>query len=225
MKLQPRLIVYDLDGTLVDAFRDIWMNINTVFSQYGLDPLSFEKVRNAVGDGVRMLVRRCLGTENLHLFDEIVPVYLDYYEKHPGDHMQLYPDTIDALRTIRDLGITQAVLTNKPIGPTRTTCDRMKLTRQVDGIWGEVQGKPRKPDPESLHKILRHFEVQSTDAVMVGDGINDLKTARAAGTHFIGVTWGQMTRQHFESENVDTLIGRMRELPDIIHPPESITSP
>ena len=75
MIFPPRIIVYDLDGTLVDAFRDIWLNLNTVFAKHGLKPVAFEQVRSTVGDGVRMLVRRCLGSEELHLFDEIHPEY------------------------------------------------------------------------------------------------------------------------------------------------------
>ena len=213
MIFPPRIIVYDLDGTLVDAFRDIWSNLNTVFAKHGLKPVAFEQVRSAVGDGVRMLVRRCLGSEELHLFDEIHPEYLDHYEKHPGDQMQLYPNVIEILGKVRGFGITQAILTNKPIGPARATCDRMKLTDRVDGIWGEVPGEPRKPNPASLNRILRHFQVQPAEAVMVGDSINDLETARGAGTRFIGVTWGQMTRERFEREKAGNLIDSMCELP------------
>lgn len=216
------LVVYDLDGTLVDAFADIWTGVNHALRTAGLPTLPYETVKSFVGDGARMLIRRSLGPERLDRYDEVYPLYREYYAAHPIDQARLYPGVAETLDRLRALGFRQAILTNKPDEVTRQICDAMGLTGRVEGIWGELPGEPRKPDPESLAQVVRHFGLTPAQAILVGDGPADHEVARAAGMPLVAVTWGLLSGSQAALLDPAAVIDEISELPDLLtgHPVE-----
>jgi phosphoglycolate phosphatase len=211
------LVVYDLDGTLVDSFMNIWSNVDHALRHFGLPALPFETVKAFVGDGVEMLVRRALDAAGAApRFEEFFPYYCDYYLSHPDDHVSLYPGVERTLEALRAAGLQQAILTNKPDGVTQAACARLGLAARVDGVWGERQGQPRKPDPAALTYVMEQFGVAPGACAMVGDGPADIEVARAAGAAAIGVSWGQLGAEALRALAPDAVIEGMEQLPGLL---------
>lgn len=213
-----RLLVYDLDGTLLDAFDDIRTCLNRALAEAGQPALSMDTVRGAVGDGAAMLVRRCLGEARMALFDRVYASFLDFYANNSAPVVHLYPGVLEALAAIRKIGLSQAILTNKPQAVTEQSCERLGLTGAVDAVWGQRAGGPLKPDPESLLRVVRHFGVEPGECAMVGDYRADFDVAKAAGTRMIGVTWGLFSREQVEAEHPDAQIDGMEKLAALFEP-------
>ena len=207
-----KLLVYDLDGTLVDAFEDIWRAVNAVLGRFGLAELPFETVKSFVGEGAATLIRRCLGREHEGRFEEIYGAFRTYYTENPSRRAQLYPGVARTLDELRERGLRQAILTNKPHEITVPLCRRLGLAERVDGIWGERSDAPHKPDPEALLQIVRHFGLDPAQCAMVGDGQSDHQVARAAGAPMIAVTWGVLTAAQARSLRPLLVIDQMEEL-------------
>jgi phosphoglycolate phosphatase len=214
-----RLVVYDLDGTLLDAFQDIRDAVNRALTAAGLEPLGLEQVKGAVGDGAAMLLRRCLGRERAGLYDAVYPIFMEFYENNPAPKHRLYPGVPEALRETRRLGRLQAILTNKPQPVTEMACRRLGLAELVDGVWGGREGAPLKPDPESLREVARHFDVPLAQCAMVGDYRADFEVARAAGARIIGVTWGLWSREQVLAQRPDAVIDAIGDLPKLFGAP------
>lgn len=213
---QLKLIVYDLDGTLVDAFEDIWTGINHALRRHGLPELPYETVRGYVGDGARMLVRRCLGEEHADRFDDVYPDYLDYYLSNPARQVHTYDGVLETLEQVRAMGLQQAILTNKPHEVTVQTARTLGLSERVDGVWGERPEHPRKPHAEALLQVTEHFGIGAAECVMVGDGPADHKVALAAGARFLGVTYGLLTKQQLQALRPDAIFDKFPELIDYL---------
>ena len=147
---RAELVIYDLDGTLLDAFDDIHACVNKSFALAGLAPLTLERVKGAVGDGAATLIRRCLGPEHADRFDEVYPRYMEFYSNNPEPRVRLYPGVLEALAAVRAGGLPQAVLTNKPQVVTEQSCAQLGLAPLLDGVWDGREGAPLKPHPESL---------------------------------------------------------------------------
>ncbi len=211
-----KLVIYDLDGTLVDAFEDIWLGVNHALRIHRLAELPFDLVKSYVGDGPRMLIRRCLGELHAGQFDPVYQSYRSYYSANPTQKASVYPGTIATLTRLREQGCQQAILTNKPEEVTLQTCENLGLSALVDGIWGERPERPRKPDPQALLLVANHFGVVPEECVLIGDGLPDFQVARAAGAKSILVTYGLQTRQQAETLQPDAVIDAFDELQNIL---------
>jgi phosphoglycolate phosphatase len=210
-----RLVVFDLDGTLVDSSRDLTTAVNATLGR--LDPrapeLPHAQVRSFIGDGARLLLSRSLAAAGLpHTPEEAVPVFLEAYAGCLLDSTRLYPGIAEALDALA--GRALAVLTNKPGALSRRLLEGLgvaSLFRQVLG-GDEIV---RKPDPSGLLRLLEANGVPAGAAVMVGDSSNDVRTARAAGVASIGVSWGFDT-ERLLAAGPDRLIERPVELPRLL---------
>lgn len=207
-----RLIAYDLDGTLVDAFEDIWLGVNVALREHGLPELPYPTVRSYVGDGARMLIRRCVGEAHQDRFEEVYQFYRRYYEAHPVDRARPYPGALETLERLRGLGLRQAILTNKPDEVTRQICAHMGLAARLDGIWGERPGSPRKPEAQSLQLVLEHFAVEPSECLFVGDGPADLAVGRVTGAPVAAVSYGLLSRSQWEKMQPAAIIDTLPEL-------------
>jgi len=213
-----RLLVFDLDGTLVDSVRDLTTATNATLGALapGTPEVPVEVVRSFVGDGARMLLRRCLGHAGLpHAVDEVLPVYLDFYARCLLDTTRLFPGVREALDGLR--GRTLAVLTNKPGNLSRAILSGLGVADRFARIWGAGDVPGHKPDPAGLLRLLDELKVGPREAVMVGDSAVDVKTGRAAGLRTVGVTWG-LRPQDLRGDPPDLLIDDPRELPALLAP-------
>ena len=188
-----RLVVFDLDGTLVDSARDIAASVNAALER--LAPASphvpLERVIGFVGDGARVLIERVLRHQGLALEpDAVLPVYLECYRERLLDTTRLYPGIEDALAGLAAKGCTLAVLTNKPGDMSRTMLDRLGVASRFARIRGGGDTRTRKPDPAGLVSLAAELDAAIAETWMVGDSVTDVQTARAAGARAAGVGWG-----------------------------------
>jgi phosphoglycolate phosphatase len=185
------LVVFDLDGTLVDSSGDLSAAINVMLAELapGLPALDLGTVRSFVGDGAAALVRRSLDQAGLGIDTQAaLPVFLKAYSAHLLDTTRLYDGILPMLDALRDR--TLAVLTNKPGGFSREILAGLGVLDRFVEAWGPEDAGAKKPDPAGLLRLVERCGVRPADAVLVGDSPIDVATARAAGVASIGVLWG-----------------------------------
>ena len=210
---RPRLVVFDLDGTLIDSIGDIASSANqSMVEAYGEGArLSPGVVRGFVGHGARQLIERCVETVGRPAAD-VAPVFerfLAIYATRLTETTRLYPGMSEALDRIEAFS-RLAILTNKPGGMSRTIVRDLGLDGRFLAVMGGDDLPSKKPDPEGLLKIAREAGVKPEETALVGDSGVDVQTARNAGVLSVGVLWG------YDREGV------IREGPDFVveEPPE-----
>jgi phosphoglycolate phosphatase len=212
---QVRLLVFDLDGTLVDSKRDLALSVNAMRKEMGLAPLALELVSSCVGHGVTLLVRRSLGSqatdENV---EKGLAFFLDYYRQHMLDNTTPYPGVSEALEKLK--GRKMAVLTNKPVNFSREMISRLGFAPYFSYVYGGNSFPQKKPDPAGLHKLMEDLQVSARETVMVGDSDTDILTGKNAGVLTCGVTYG-FGAQTLEKVSPDLIIDDMRELPPLLN--------
>jgi phosphoglycolate phosphatase len=186
-----RLLVFDLDGTLVDSSRDIAASANAALRRVapGVTEILLADVLTFVGEGARVLVERCLQHAGLTLpADEVLPVYIECYAERLLDTTRLYPGIAEALDALA--GTTLAVLTNKPGDFSRTILEGLGVADRFARVLGAGDVPSRKPDPAGLLRLMADCGAARAETWMVGDSATDVGVARAAGVRVAGVTWG-----------------------------------
>lgn len=219
---QARMVVFDLDGTLIDSRQDLTNAVNATLRHFGKPDLSLEIIAGYVGDGASMLIERAFQHSGLRpeLLSDAYPFFLDFYKQHKLDHTYVYPGVLDALRSIRKRSpqMLMACLTNKPVGPSRAICQALALAPFFFQVYGGNSFSTKKPDPLGLnHLIAEAAELAHTPAethqspitaahtVMIGDGRPDIIAARAAGARVIGCRFG-FSRDDLASAQPDALV-------------------
>jgi phosphoglycolate phosphatase len=184
------LVVFDLDGTLIDSRRDLADAANALIIERGGQPQPVDAISAMVGEGAPLLVRRALTAAGLDPADpRALPRFLELYDERLLDHTHLYEGTRDVLEEVSRLA-TLAVLTNKPQRPSERILEGLGITSLFDWVIGGDTPLPRKPDPGGLQHLMITAKAGLAETVMVGDSAIDLKTARAAGTGICLVRYG-----------------------------------
>jgi phosphoglycolate phosphatase len=190
-----RLLVFDLDGTLIDSRRDLANSVNAMLSHLDRPELPEDVIASYIGDGAGMLVRRALGDPDDEGFvEESLTFFLDYYREHKLDYTHVYPgvmESLEAMRRSSDGSSRQmAVLTNKPIAPSTAICDALGLSPYFFRIYGGNSFTTKKPDPQGLNSLLREAGVDPFETLMIGDSDIDILTARSSGAWALGCRFG-----------------------------------
>ena len=199
-----RLIVFDLDGTLIDSRQDLCNSVNATLQHFSLSALPDDVIAGFIGDGAAMLIRRALtipgelpgGEAALTdaFFSEAFHYFLDYYRHHLLDYTRLYPGVLDALAALRTAadGSTRrmAVLTNKPVRPAQAICDGLGIAQHFFAIYGGDSFATKKPDPLGLSTLIAEVGCTAAETLMVGDSDVDIKTARNLGAWTLGCSFG-----------------------------------
>jgi phosphoglycolate phosphatase len=198
-----RLIVFDLDGTLIDSRQDLCNSVNATLTNFSLRPLPDETIASFIGDGAAMLIRRALAmpgelpagaSPEEAFFDEAFAYFLAYYRAHKLDYTQVYPGVIESLEALKIMpdGTSRpmAVLTNKPVGPARAICEGLGLSPYFFRIYGGDSFATKKPDPLGLITLMREAGTIPAETVMIGDSDVDIRTARNAGAWALGCSFG-----------------------------------
>jgi phosphoglycolate phosphatase len=199
----PRLLVFDLDGTLIDSRVDLCNSVNATLAHFGKPALPHAVISGYIGDGVSMLVRRAIGDPEGDSYDEqyvaeALTFFLDYYRVHKLDYTYVYPGVFESLETIRAThpNILMAVLTNKPVHPSRDICAYFGLSRFFFQNYGGNSFHTKKPDPHGLESLIAEASaldgriITPSETVMVGDTDIDVLTARNCGARSMGCTFG-----------------------------------
>jgi phosphoglycolate phosphatase len=188
-----KLVIFDLDGTLIDSRLDLIHSVNAMLRHFDRPELPGDVVASYVGDGAPMLVRRALGDpEDEKFFKAGLEFFLAYYREHKLDYTHVYPGIPEALEQIRSNGAHRkmAVLSNKPVNPSRAIVEALGLADFFVNVYGGNSFDTKKPDPLGVHALLKETGTWAANAVIVGDSSIDILTGRNAGIATCGVTYG-----------------------------------
>jgi phosphoglycolate phosphatase len=204
----PRLLVFDLDGTLIDSRIDLTNSVNATLAHYGKQTLAEPTIAGYIGDGATALVRRALAHEHMIADEpdphddvfvaEAVEWFIGYYMVHKLDYTYVYPGVMESLEAIRARHpqLPMAVLTNKPVRPSRAICKHFGLERFFFANYGGNSFETKKPDPFGLRRLIAEAShltgeaIAPKETVMIGDSHVDVETARACGTGVVGCLFG-----------------------------------
>jgi phosphoglycolate phosphatase len=206
------LVIFDLDGTLIDSSRDLANSVNATRAHLDLPPLENETVYSYVGDGAPVLIRRALGPD--YSEDEVQSAllyFLAYYRDHMLDHTVLYAGVREILDRLRDARVQMAVLTNKPVRFSQAIIDGLGLTAHFRRVYGGNSFEQKKPHPIGIETLMAEYGASCGQTLMVGDSAVDVQTARNAHVKACGVTWG-FQPETFAECPPDFLIHRPEEL-------------
>jgi phosphoglycolate phosphatase len=204
-------VVFDLDGTLVDSLADLTDAVNYVLARFGRPPLPAGTLAGFVGDGARKLIERALGPEGTGRLDAGLSLFVEYYGAHLLDRTRAYPGIDEMLAMLRASSVTCSVLTNKPVAMSRAILDGLGLLPSFVDVLGGDSRPSRKPDPDGLLHLARRADAPPSRVLLVGDSPIDVRTARAAGTGFCGVSWG-LAPDRLRAERPDRIVDHPREV-------------
>jgi len=210
------VIVFDLDGTLVDTAPDLVDTLNIVLAREGLPPVPFEAARNLIGGGARTLIERGLQANGRSCaaaeVDRLYRDFVAYYGDHLADRSQPFPGAVAAIEQLERRGFRFAVCTNKLEWLSIRLLEALGISRHFAAICGQDTFGVQKPDPQILLKTIRKAGGDSGRAVMVGDSVTDIEVARAAGVPVIAVDFGY-TETPVSALGPDVVIGDFDKLP------------
>src|SRR5712691_1271411 len=191
-----KLVIFDLDGTLIDSRLDLVHSVNAALRHIGRPALPDDVIASYVGDGAPILIQRALGGEavNEGLIRKGLGFFLAYYREHKLDHTTVYPGIPEALAAIQSstngTPRKMAVLSNKPVNPSRAIIQALGLGQFFSQVYGGNSFTSKKPDPEGALKLLEESGVRPEQAAIVGDSHVDVRTGRNAGLWTVGVNYG-----------------------------------
>ncbi|MBZ5622463.1 MAG: HAD-IA family hydrolase [Acidobacteriia bacterium] len=208
------LLIFDLDGTLIDSRLDLANAVNATRTHMGMPTLDNQRVYSYVGNGAPLLIRRALGVQATEAeVQEALEYFLEYYREHDLDYTTLYPGVKEALDRFRSAGKHMAVLTNKPVRVSRAIVEGLGVGGHFFQVYGGNSFEFKKPNPIGIEALRKEVGAAREVSMMVGDSSVDIQTARNAGIRCCGVTYG------FQPETLadpapDLLVDRMEELAD-----------
>ncbi len=184
-----KLAIFDLDGTLVDSVHDLAGALNFMRGSFDLAPLPVEKVKNIIGDGIKILIQRALEGANVDLQLALERVQ-KYYGEHLTDMTVLYPQVGPTLLKLRDSGVKLAVVTNKNQQEAVKILETLGVADLFSDIIGGNSGFRFKPDPEALESLQHKYSLSANECLMIGDHVTDLESGRRAGMKRIFCAYG-----------------------------------
>lgn len=210
--MSVKLVIFDMDGTILDTLRDLADTLNYALKKAGLPERSLEEVRAFVGNGILRLVE--LGVpagSSDETVAQVFAVFNDYYQAHCADHTRPYDGIVEVIRKLRDSGLKTAVVSNKADFAVREL-ESVYFEGLFDLCLGAKEGIRKKPAPDAVNAVLQALNVPRENALYVGDSDVDLQTAENAGVPCISVTWGFRDRAFLLAHGAKTLIDRPEAL-------------
>ena len=216
-----KLVIFDLDGTLIDTAPDLAYSMDLVMQELGLPRQGVSKVRRHIGNGVRRLVEDVMASElqdapGKGAVDEALDAFVGHYHEHLVRQSRLYPGVRRCLQGLRSSGIKLACVTNK----ARAFTEPLLAHFQIDGYFDLVLSgdslPKKKPDPFPLMHACQRFAVEVADCVMVGDSGNDILAARNAGIRSVCMSYGYSDAETVKMLKPDVVLGSCAELMDLL---------
>jgi phosphoglycolate phosphatase len=222
-----KFVIFDLDGTLIDSRLDLVHSVNAALRHIGRPALPDDVIASYVGDGAPILIQRALGGEAVDeaIVRQGLQFFLSYYREHKLDHTTVYDGIREALSTIQNSSLPDspygdgaarrmAVLTNKPVIPSRAIVEALGLAPFFAQIYGGNSFATKKPDPEGARQLLEESGVDPEQTAIVGDSHVDVETGRNAGLWTVGVNYGFAPHTLRESPP-DVLVDMPLELAEV----------
>ena len=210
------VLIFDLDGTLVDSKKDLTASVNHVRATFELSALTEDEIAGLIGGGAQDLIRKALGPDVPE--SELQPslrLFLTYYRAHMLDRTVLYPGVRETLDRLQDFRL--AVLTNKPVHFSCSMLDGLGIYRYFSAVYGGNSFDNKKPNPVGIFQILSDTKAHREKAWMIGDSSVDVLTGRNAGVRTCGVTYGYAP-ETFKETPPDYRIDRFSDLEDVVRP-------
>jgi phosphoglycolate phosphatase len=206
--MKIKLIIFDLDGTLVNSSIDIMNALNYSIAPYGFEQLTLERTLSLVGEGVTRLIEKLVGPKSADLHEVVLKRFLQYYSEHLTDYSVPYPGVRETLETLKNY--RKAVLSNKREGLSRLLLEKLGLAGYFDIIWGSDSVPEKKPSPVPVLELLKKVSCKPAEAVIVGDSNYDIEAGRAAGVRTVAVSYGFRSAELLK--DADFIIDSMNEL-------------
>ncbi len=207
---QIELLIFDLDGTLIDSEQDLALSVNATLARMGRTLLPEDQIASYVGQGVTVLVRRALGEgASEEEVERGAAIFLDEYRAHMLDHTTPYPGVCKALEAL--LTRKLAVLTNKPVNFSRAILSGLGLDRYFFQVYGGNSFERKKPDPVGVLRLMAESKAPASKTLMIGDSATDVLTGRNSGVWTCGVTYG-LGGPSLLKEQPDLIVNDLREL-------------
>ncbi len=195
-----KLIIFDLDGTLLNTIEDISVSLNKSLKYYGLPTHNLETVLKMVGNGVDILIQRAVNPYNV-FFDKVKQYYLDDYNKNCGINTKPYDGIPQLIKDLQNKNIKIAVLSNKPHIDTITVMDKY-FKDQFDYVIGKKEQNRIKPYSDGVIEVMNYFNIKNNnDVIFIGDSEVDVQTGINAKLKTIAVTWGFRTKEQLQGAN------------------------
>lgn len=209
------LLIFDLDGTLVDTLEDITASVNFTLSKLGRKPVPLDRVREYVGDGTAALLARALG-DRQELLDDAKGIFTVHYSRNLTVRSRLYPGVRETLERFRSLPL--AVVTNKPRELSEPILGTLGIRPYFRMVIGADAGLPLKPAPDAFLSIMRAFAAPRERTAVVGDGTTDIGAGKAAGIATCAVTYGFRSAEALRAARPDYLVGSFAEIATLFAP-------
>ena len=207
---RTELIIFDLDGTLIDSSEDIAWAVNKTLRQMGLEELSYQAIKDRIGWGVKMLLQRVLPENKQNLLEEARVIFMEYYSNHILVKTKLYNGAVNVLEHFKSKKL--AIATNKPLNLTEQILDGLSISGYFKKVVGGDGVQNKKPAPEALEIILRKLNTSPKATVFAGDSKIDIEAGKQAGVITIGAAYGFRGRQELEDAGADMIIEDIKEL-------------
>lgn len=189
-KKMKKLVIFDLDGTLLNTIADLGNSVNYALGEMGFTPHSLSSFRFMVGNGVRRLIQRAHVDADEETVNKLLAYFRKHYDEHNCDLTEPYQGVPELLHELNDRGIKMAVASNKYQSATEKIVKHYFPDIPFVAICGQVEGRASKPDPSIIFHILNECPTPKCDVLMIGDSAVDMETAHRAAIECIGVTWG-----------------------------------
>ena len=214
-----KMMLFDLDGTLVDTAPDFRNSVNYMLEHYSEPPVTLKEIRDWVGYGGRELIRRTMLAKKIEFddakLDTMLELFLSHYTENIDDDSKLYDNVKETLVFLKDNNITLSVCTNKDEKLSNTLLEKLDVLHLFDYLVGAHTFEKRKPHPMPILKTLEHLNMSKDEAVMIGDSITDLKSAQGAGIPIVLVDYGYTDNKDIYNE-ADLVISNFSKLKELI---------
>ncbi len=209
------VLIFDLDGTLVDSKKDLTASVNYIRNRFDLPLLTEDEIARFIGNGALMLIRRALAEKATEInVQAALQMFLSYYRAHMLDSTDLYPGVRETLDRLTDCRL--AVLTNKPVHFSCAMLDGLGIYKHFAAVYGGNSFDHKKPDPVGVYQILSDTKGAREKTWMIGDSAVDVRTGRNAGIKTCGVTYGYAT-ETFKEAPPDVLIENFSDLEGLVY--------
>ena len=210
--MKYKAVLYDMDGTVLDTLADLTDAVNVSLRRFGLPEQPAMHVRDVLGNGARRLIMGCLPEEtDEKTVDAVLEFYKPYYDAHCREKTAPYPGIIELMRRLRDAGVKQAVVSNKPDGAVKELAE-LFFGGLIESAVGESETVRLKPCPDAVLAAAKLMGVSKDECVYVGDSEVDIETARRAGMDCISVAWGFRDEDMLRAEGAACIVRSAEEL-------------
>lgn len=201
--MKYKMIVFDLDGTILNTLADLHAAVNYSLKQFDLDPVEIEKVREYLGNGVRVLMEK--SSNYYHDIEGLLGYFKQYYVEHYNDFTQPYNGIKDVLNYCRDNEIKMGVITNKVDNVAKMLCE-YHFKDLFLFVYGDLLGRNRKPAPDTLFLVMQEYNINKEEFLFIGDSEVDVLTAKNAGVDIILCTYGFRTKEELKEFKDEKMI-------------------